>query len=240
MASGVARAAASTLDEVGQWVQPVVLACDQVLPVVPAFTTLLPEAGLRRGTVVQVHGSGATSLALALVAACTAAGSWVAAIGLRELGLGAAREVGVALERLLLVDVDPARWATVVAATLDGVDALLVEVPPRLRAADARRLQARLRERGSVVVVVGPAGLLQPDLVVAGDTPSWLGLGRGWGHVQARCVPLEVTGRRGATRPRRGRLWLPGPDGAISLEADDGCGAQDRRAVVPLRQEVAG
>ena len=30
-------------------------------------------------------------------------------------------------------------------------------------------------------------------------------------------VEVAVTGRRGADRPRRGELWLPGADGSISL-----------------------
>jgi hypothetical protein len=234
------------LAHLGQRAQPVVLAREQVLPVLPAFEALLPEPGLRRGTVTRVHGPGATSLALALLAGCTTAGSWVAAIGVRGLGLGAAGELGLALEHLLLVDVPtPAQWATAVAAALDGVDAVLVEVPSRCREADARRLQARLLERGAVVVLVGRAGSFQPDLVVAGSTSSWHGVGAGWGHLRARCLPVEVTGRRAATRPRTGRLWLPDPDGEIRLEPD-GLRADVRPrprpspVVVPLHHGAAG
>ena len=190
-----------------------------MLPVLPAFEGLLPEPGLRRGTVSRTHGPGATSLALALLAQCTAEGSWVAAIGLRGLGLAAAGELGVVLSQLLLVEVPPGpQWATAAAAALDGVDAVLLEVPPRCREADARRLQARLRDRGAVVVLVGAAGPFQPDLVVAGSAPVWHGLGCGWGHLRARCLPVEVSGRRAASRSRTARLWLPDPDGAVRLE----------------------
>jgi hypothetical protein len=211
-----------TLARVAQRSQPVALAQEQLLAVLPAFETLLPDAGLRRGTVTQVQGSAAISLALALLAGCSAAGSWTAVIGVRGLGLAAAGELGVALERLLLVDVPSSgAWATAVAAALDGVDALVVEVPRRTRAADARRLQARLRERGAVLVVLGAAGSFQPDLVVAGKVPVWHGLGTGWGHLRARCVPVEVTGRRAAARPRTASLWLPGPEGEVRLEAPE-------------------
>jgi hypothetical protein len=197
------------MGQLEQRAQPVVLARELLLPVLPAFEGLLPESGLRRGTVTRVHGPGATSLALALVAGCTKVGSWVAAIDVRGLGLGAAGELGLALEHLLLVDVPtPPQWVTAVSAALDGVDVVLAEVPPRCREADARRLQARLRDRGAVVVLVGSAGAFQPDLVVAGSS-SWQGMGAGWGRLRARCLSVEVTGRRAASRPRTGRLWLP-------------------------------
>ena len=231
------------LGAVGLRSQPLVLAREQVLPVLPAFEGLLPEPGLRRGTVTRTHGPGATSLALALLAQCTTAGSWVAAIGLRGLGLAAAGELGVVLSQLLLVDVPPGpQWATAVAAALDGVDAVLFEAPPRCREADARRLQARLRDRGAVVVLVGAAGPFQPDLVVAGSAPVWHGLGCGWGHLRARCLPVEVSGRRAASRSRTARLWLPDPEGAVRLEespaeasAAEHPAPGGREVVVPLR-----
>src|SRR5918993_940204 len=77
------------------------LADERLLPVVPALQPLLPGGGLRRGTPVAVTRSAA--LALALVAGASAAGSWVAAVGLPDLGILAAAETGIALERLALV-----------------------------------------------------------------------------------------------------------------------------------------
>ena len=103
--------------------------------------------------------AGTTSLALALAAGASQAGSWVAAVGLGSLGLVAAAELGVALDRLVLVD-DPGRdragWASVVAALVDGFDVVLVAAGSAgSRPADARRLVARVRERGAVLVAVG-------------------------------------------------------------------------------------
>ena len=92
----------------------------------------------RHGAAAGHHGrrsarppgvTGATSLALALAAGASQAGSWVAAVGLGSLGLVAAAELGVALDRLVLV-ADPGRertgWASVVAALVDGFDVVLV------------------------------------------------------------------------------------------------------------------
>ncbi|MGH9177562.1 MAG: hypothetical protein ACRD0N_03275, partial [Acidimicrobiales bacterium] len=69
-------------------VQPVALAGERLLPVHPALAGLLPGGGLRRGSTVAVAGS--TSLALALVAGPSGAGSWCAAVGVPSLGLVAA------------------------------------------------------------------------------------------------------------------------------------------------------
>jgi hypothetical protein len=73
------------LDEVREHVRPTTLAGQHLLPVLPALGALLPEGGLRRGITVTV-GEG-TALALALAAGPSAAGSWVAVVGMDSLGL---------------------------------------------------------------------------------------------------------------------------------------------------------
>src|SRR5687768_2905199 len=151
------RRSAAVLEQLAERVRPVTLSGDQALPVVPALAPLLPD-GLRRGTTVAVGGpAGATSLALAVCAGPSEAGSWAAVVGMPSLGLVAAAEAGIALERLLVVDHPPAgSWATVVAALAEAVDVVLA-APASVRQGDARRLAARLRERGSVLVLTGPS-----------------------------------------------------------------------------------
>ncbi|MDQ2826290.1 MAG: hypothetical protein M3Y04_04945, partial [Actinomycetota bacterium] len=116
--------AAASLPEVAGRAQPVTMAGERLLPVLPALESLLPGGGLRRGSVVTVGGStggGSTSLALSLLAAVSAQGSWCAAVGLPALGLAAAAEMGVALDRFPVV-ASPGRgsgaggWAWVVAS----------------------------------------------------------------------------------------------------------------------------
>jgi hypothetical protein len=190
------------------------LAGERLLPVVPALRPLLPGRGLRRGVTVTVSRSAA--LALALVAGASAAGSWVAAVGLPDLGIVAAAETGLALERLALVPAPGARaWPAVVAALLDAVDVVLVRSPARLPAAQARRLAARARERGAVLVPLG-AWSEPADLRLAVTSSAWQGLGQGHGRLQARRVEVLVAGRGAATRERRVLLWLPSPDGTIA------------------------
>jgi hypothetical protein len=182
---------------------PVTLAEDKVLAVGGPLQGLLPDGGLRRGSTVSVVGS--TSLALQLVATSSAAGSWVAAVGIPSLGAVAASEAGVVLERLALVPRPGEQWATVVAALLDALDVVLVRPPHRLRHADARKLIARARERGAVLVPLGPWDGADMRLEVA--SARWHGVGQGDGHLQGCRMEVVATGRRAAARERRAVVW---------------------------------
>jgi hypothetical protein len=208
------------------------LAGEHVLPVAPALAPLLPGGALRRGSSVGVEGAaGATSLALALLAEATATGSWAAAVGVPSIGLAAAAELGVTLGRLVMVaDPGPRSWATTTATLVDAFDLVLVRPSGRVRAGDARRLAARARERGAVVVHAGGAPWPEAhDVRLTVESARWEGLGHGHGHLQARRVDVVAGGRRAAGRPTRVALWLPGPDGALAacaVEAvDDAAGA---------------
>jgi hypothetical protein len=199
------------LGDLAERVRPVTLATEQLLPVPRALEPLFPEGGLRRGGTVAVDGS--LALALALVAGASAAGSWVVAVGLPDLGVVAAAEAGIVLERLALVPrAGTAAWGAVVAALLEAIDVVLVRPPARLPAGVARRLAARARERRSVLLPVGPAWPIPPDLRLAVTASRWEGLGQGYGRLQSRRVEVAAAGRGAATRERRARLWLPSPD----------------------------
>lgn len=212
----------SELAQLAQQVCPVSLAREQRVPVLAALEPLVP-AGLRRGATHAVRASaggasGATSLALALAAEASATGSWVAAVGFPSLGLVAADELGVALERLVLVAAPaPRAWPSVVAALVDGFDIVLVRPNRGLRAADARRLRARALERGTVLVVAGDLAGDAPDVSLDIVASEWHGLGTGHGHLRARRVTVETGGRRDAARTRRADLWLPSADGRVEV-----------------------
>jgi hypothetical protein len=204
------------LREIAGRARPVVLAGDQLVPVLPPLAPLLPDGGLRRGSTVAVSRS--TSLALALAAGASAAGSWCAAVGAPTLGLVAASEMGIALERFPLVAApgDRAAWATVVAALLDAMDVVLAWPPPHVRQGEARRLAARARERGAVLVVCATGFADTVDLRLAPAQVEWHGLERGAGRLRARRVEVVAGGRRAAARERRAWLWLPGADGGVA------------------------
>ncbi|RZQ62910.1 hypothetical protein EWH70_18160 [Amycolatopsis suaedae] len=203
-ASGVASAAAHAATT------------GRVLPVLPELAELLPARGLRRGSTVAVRNS--TSLLLALLAAATSSGSWVAVVGMPDLGVAAARELGVELARLALVPDPGADVAAVTAALLDGMDVVVVGaaaqpaggVHPRV----AHRLSARARNREAVLLAHGPWPGAEVELSCR--TRSWSGAGAGDGHLRGRQVEVRTRGRGAAARPGGGGLLLPGPGGAVA------------------------
>jgi hypothetical protein len=207
-----------------QLVEPVALAGERLLPVLPALETLLPARGLRRGSVVSVAGS--TSLAVSLLAAASARGSWCSAVGLPSLGLAAAAELGVVLERFPLV-ASPLRssgaggWAWVVAALLDAFDVVLARPPAHVKIADARRLTARVRERGAVLVIAGAGWSDAAEVQLTVASATWEGVGQGHGRLRARRVEVVAGGRGAAARERRVALWLPHPDGGVREGTDE-------------------
>ncbi|MDQ7807352.1 hypothetical protein Q5425_26750 [Amycolatopsis sp. A133] len=87
------------------------------LPVTPALAELLPGGGLWRGTTVSVLRSAA--LVLALLAEATRQGSWAAIVGMPDLGVAAAAELGVDLDRFALVAAPGAELVAVVSALID-------------------------------------------------------------------------------------------------------------------------
>jgi hypothetical protein len=233
----------TSLPDVARLTRPLVLARDQMVPVLSGLADLVPEGGLQRGSTVVVEGGpGATSLALALAAGPSAAGGGVAVVGRDDLGLAAAVEAGIDPERLALVAEPPRdQWAAVVAALVGAVDVVLAG-PQRVGTADARRLAARARERGTVLVQIagsrpGQGSGLEVDLRLVVTEAEWTGVGQGHGHLRARRLVVEATGRRRAARARRAELWLPDERGRIravareslrSLESVEALGARPR------------
>ncbi len=230
MNTSVASLSGASLPMVAARGRPVAMAETRLVEVPGAMAGLFPEGGIRRGSTVVVDpASGGLSLALSLAARVTKAGSWVAVVGLPSLGLAAAAELGVRLDHLALVHHPGEQWPAVVASLLDGVDLLLLRTPTRARTADARRLASRVRERGTVMMVLDRSGSGRaerwpesPDLRLTVVQSAWGGLGVGHGHLEARKVEVMLTGRRAAARERRLALCLPGPGGELVAVSDAG------------------
>lgn len=196
-------------------------AAGRVLPTRAELATVLPWPGLRRGSTVAVHGSAA--LLFALLSEATANGSWAAAVGLPGLGLVAAAEAGVEVSRLALVPRPGTELVNVVAALLDGVDLVVVGSPWRLAESEARRLSARARHRGAVLLPCDTRSGTRPDAGWPGvdvrlrcTDARWSGPESGYGHLRSREITVRADGRGAASRPRSCRLVLPDRDGAVS------------------------
>lgn len=175
------------------------------LPVAVQLAHLLPEGALHRGGTLAVTGS--TSLVLALVARASREGAWVAVVGFPGVGVLAAQQSGIELDRLALVPQPGADAPTVLASLIDGVDLVIVGAGAALGDSDRRRLMARARERGAVLLstVRWPGA----HLVLTAEPSVWTGLGAGHGHLRSHRWTVTRSGRGGAGRVVLADVVLP-------------------------------
>lgn len=180
-----------------------------VLPVPPALAALLPAGGLQLGTTVAVRGS--RSVLLSLLTPTTDRG-WTAVVGMPDLGLLAARECGLDTSHLALIPHPGAQVGEVVAALLNGIPLVALAADGVLGAGQrgvplARRLSARARNRGAVLVVDGRWPVSDLQLECSGA--RWDGLGERGGYLERQEITVTVTGRGGAHQARTARLRMP-------------------------------
>lgn len=190
---------------------------------------MLPGRGIHRGSTVTVRGS--TSLLFVVLAAVTAAGGWAAVVGMPQLGLVAAAELGVALERLALVPEPGPDWPEIVAALLDGIDVVVATPPVGVSPVLARRLAARARQRGTVFVAA--RDWPSAELTIEADHGIWHGIDYGRGRLRCRTVSVVVRGRGATERPRRAPMWLPPLSGPLPMIS-----GQPAIAEIPLDHDV--
>lgn len=208
---------------------------ERLLPVADDLVPLLAQPGLVRGSVLAVQGPGALTLATAFAAEISRTGGWVTAVGHRRMGVSAVVERGASLDRWAFVDEPGDAAAEVLNALIGSVDVILLAGSVRLAAAHSRRLRARLRERGTVMIEVadghgrgvgasgtaGPRGVgafstAGPDVTFTVERAAWTGLRLGHGRLQQRRAEVVAAGRGAASLPRRAVLWLPDANGSIT------------------------
>jgi hypothetical protein len=132
-------------------------------------------------------------------------------VGAAELGLVAASQHGLDMERLALVPSPGVKWPVVTAALFEGFDVVLVCPPARVDRSVARQLEARARERGSVLAVMGEGWPGSADMRLGIVSGCWRGLEDGHGYLWGHEVEVEAAGKGAASRARRARFWLGGP-----------------------------
>jgi hypothetical protein len=185
-----------------------------ILPVLPALAGLLPGGGLARGAVLTVDQPGL--LCLALLAGASAAGAWCGAAGVPGLGVVAAAGMGAEPSRLMLVPEPGPGWPQVVASMLEACEVVVVRPPVPPSAQARRRLEGMLRRGGGVLIAAGEWAGAPVRLRVT--QRSWAGIGDGHGSLRACRAEVVAEGRGAAARPRRQWLWLPGPDGTVTVD----------------------
>ncbi|WP_448223026.1 hypothetical protein [Gordonia iterans] len=220
----------------------------QVLPVPEPLAELLPRRGLTPGGVVAV--SGAMTLPVALLSAATASGATAALVGLPQLNLAMAADLGTDLDRIAVIGPDSAglndcdrQWdrLEVAGVLLDGIDLVLVGVE-HVTPSRARVLAGRARRQGATLLAVGP-----PD--------AWPGAGvrmhaqiagyrhlplrrNGYGRIGGLQVDVRAAGSGISPRGVRCELVVPGmgEEGALRLVGVEPKGG---RIATPNRLRVA-
>ena len=192
-------------DEKSAAVESTAVEPEPVLPVAAPLAAVLPHGGLARGSVVSVLGQGATSLLFTLLSGPEA--PWSALVGMPGVGLLAAAEFGIDLDRVVVIPEPGLDVLQVLSILMDGVDMIAVALSAAAGPSPSRRrvLTGRLRQRGAVLLVMGPWP--GADLVLTARWVGWTGLGRGHGRLRDRELVVDVAGR-GAAAGRGGHAAL--------------------------------
>ncbi|WP_312870449.1 hypothetical protein [Gordonia asplenii] len=124
----------------------------ELLTVPQVLAELLPHNGIARGTVMSADG--ARSMIVAVIAAVSGAGGQVAVVGMPQLSMLSAEEMGADLSRIAVIDDPGPDPVEIGGILLDGMDLVVLglggaSVPP----SRAKVLAGRARKQSSVLLV---------------------------------------------------------------------------------------
>lgn len=171
------------------------------------IASMFAHQGPQRGEVGVIVGS--TSLMLALLARPSRSGSWCVIVGASGLGLAAAQQAGVDLDRLVMIPSPGAYADQITAALLDAFDVVVWQPSAPIASAVARRLATITRRcRGLLIVNQPDSGVgatVSPQWTVERARWSlrvigrqWEGITAGQGHLQRQRLDVEVARKDGA------------------------------------------
>lgn len=170
------------------------------------------------------HSIESRSLALACMGAAMPPGTWGAIVGMPDLGIEAARDLGVPIDRVALVPHPGRSWLDVVASLAGAMPVVLAASPGRVAPADAARLAARLRQSSTTLLVAGPWP--NAATVVRSLRAEWQGLADGDGRLAAGSLLVEAAS---GGAPSVARIPIAGDRGA-GVRGTEGVGAEGRSA----------
>lgn len=181
-----------------------------LLPLPGGLAPLLPAGALRRGTAVQVSRS--TSLLLALAAAVAEGETWCALMAMPDVGLAAAAEAGLDLDRTVVVPRPGPDAPAVLGALIDGFDVVVLGRCPALTDGERRGVMTRLRTR-EAVLLVGDTWPGAQTVLEVGES-SWFGVSDGAGVLTGREVTVTSAARGGGV-PRSMRVRMAAGEVAV-------------------------
>ena len=205
----------SVPEELRASLRPITLSTTKTIPLSAPWADFVPGRGLRRGSTVVVQapaGHGGLSVALSLLSEASARGHWVGVVGIEDPGVVAMADLGIDLRRVLFVPRPRGAWAESAADLLDGVDLLIVRAPSRAAHGAARRLMDRVRERGTVLIVVTEPSAPWPlpaDLSFVVTSSQWEATSR----LTSRALTVRVGGRGSAQRSGEHVVHVPDTQG---------------------------
>lgn len=174
------------------------------LAISPLFAGLLPDGMFKAGAAYSISGS--TTLAMAMLAAPSAAGAWCGVVSVPEFGAQAAAGHGIDLDRLVLVPFPGDQWLAVTAAIVDVLTVVVLRPSGRVSDGDAGRLAARLRKREAALLTLGDWPGVEARLTLGRS--EWEGIGAGHGLLRRRRVEVHVDSHGRRTRS----TWVALPD----------------------------
>ena len=169
------------------------------LPTHPALSELFIGGSLRRGCTYAVEGS--LQLALTLIMKASSEGVWCGIVGLPHLGIEAAYDLGIRLDRLILIP-SPGAQTLAAVSSLTEVLGVILTGPLPLSPHQNERLTGRLREHQSTLITATsrssstvPVRGAESRLTVEGS--HWSGLANGFGLLNTRELSVRSHDRNG-------------------------------------------
>ncbi|RDI43564.1 hypothetical protein [Nocardia mexicana] len=198
-----------------------------LLPVPPPLAEILPEGGLRRGTVMSY--AGVAGPLAGIVAAVTASGGNVALSGVPQLNPHAVVEMSGDLNRMYFVPDPGDDHAEVLGVLVDGFDLVVagargLALPP----SRARAIAARARASGCSVILTGGIRWQGSGLRIVTRVVGYEGIERGCGRVTRLRFNIQA---HGAGQMRSGVVEHGPADGSVEWA---------RSAVAPVAQLRTG
>lgn len=179
------------------------------IEVVPPLQPLFASGGIERGRVYALHGEAHLSLLFGLCSHATTHGSWLAIVNTPHVGFMSAHEHGVALHRVVNVHAQSHHEPHVVGALVDGFDLVAIS-SPTCSVTQARKIAARVKAQGSVLLVLGKPGAFEVDTSLEAHIAHW----QFTTHAVSRTVRVSAQGRR-SPQKRSCVVEMPSSRGSV-------------------------